>query len=56
MPEGESFAQVQKRGVEACQNIVNKHPDETIAITAHGGILHIYLLMLCICHFAIFGL
>lgn len=43
MPEGESFAQVQKRGVEALLDIVNKHPDETIAITAHGGILRTLL-------------
>lgn len=43
MPEGESFAQVQKRGVEALLDIVNQHPDETIAITAHGGILRTLL-------------
>ena len=43
MPEGESFAQVQKRVVEALLDIVNKHPDETIAITAHGGILRTLL-------------
>lgn len=43
MPNGESFAQVQKRGVEALLDIVHKHPDETIVITAHGGILRTLL-------------
>lgn len=43
MPNGESFAQVQKRGVEVLLDIVHKHPDETIVITAHGGILRTLL-------------
>lgn len=43
MPNGESFPMVQKRGVEAMLDIVNKHKDQTIVITAHGGILRTLL-------------
>lgn len=43
MPNGESFFDVQQRGIEALWDIVNKHPNETIAITAHGGILRTLL-------------
>lgn len=43
MPHGESFFDVQQRGIKALWDIVDKHPDETIVITAHGGILRTLL-------------
>lgn len=43
MPNGESFKEVQQRGVEALLEIVKNHPNETIVITAHGGILRTLL-------------
>lgn len=42
-PEGESFAQVQNRGIEALNDIVANNQDKTIVITAHGGILRTLL-------------
>lgn len=39
IPEGESFAQVQQRGMAFIREILDKYHGETIGITAHGGIL-----------------
>lgn len=36
---GESLAQVQKRNIEALQNLLNQHEDETIIIGTHGTAL-----------------
>lgn len=43
MPKGESFAQVQQRGIEALRDIIAANEGKTIAVTAHGGILRTLL-------------
>ncbi len=43
MPEGESFLQVQQRGLEAMDEIIDANDGKVIAITAHGGILRTLL-------------
>ena len=47
IPQGEKFSAVQKRAVEALNDIIaqNTFPDEdrTVVITAHGGILRALL-------------
>lgn len=34
---GESYAQVQQRTVEAVQDLVARHPGETVCVVTHGG-------------------
>ena len=43
IPDGETFTEVQNRGVQAVLKIVSLHPEQTVAITAHGGILRTIL-------------
>lgn len=38
VPKGESFAQAQSRAVGAIWEICRKHPAETVAVVAHGGV------------------
>lgn len=40
---GESMLQVQQRAVAALNDLVAKHPDDTICITAHGGVLRVLI-------------
>ncbi len=40
-PEGESLAQVQRRSLEALYEIVDMHPDSTVAVFTHGGCIRI---------------
>lgn len=43
IPDGETFTEVQNRGVQAVLKIAALHPEQTVAITAHGGILRTIL-------------
>jgi alpha-ribazole phosphatase len=45
-PGGESFRQMQKRSVDYILQLADKHPDETIMIVVHAGIIRGML-----CHF-----
>lgn len=40
-PEGETMQQAQKRAYEAVLEIIARHPEEDIAIVAHGGIIRL---------------
>lgn len=45
-PEGESFRQMQRRSVAALLGIAERHPDETLLIVAHAGVIRGL-----VCHF-----
>ena len=38
IPDGETFADVQRRGMKRLREIIAANPDKTIAVAAHGGI------------------
>lgn len=38
-PGGESFRQMQKRSVEFFQSLATRHPDETILVVVHAGVI-----------------
>ena len=42
-PNGESFAQMQARVIEAARDLYARHCGETIAIVSHGGVNRILL-------------
>lgn len=37
LPGGESLADVQRRGMDACTDIVKRHPGQHVAVVSHGG-------------------
>ncbi|MBO6178378.1 MAG: alpha-ribazole phosphatase [Selenomonadaceae bacterium] len=43
VPNGENFQVLQKRAVKRLYELVEKHDGETVAITAHGGVLRTIL-------------
>ncbi|MDD2421676.1 MAG: alpha-ribazole phosphatase [Heliobacteriaceae bacterium] len=43
LPDGESFALVQKRAYQALQEVVAKHPGAGVAVFAHGGTIRTLL-------------
>ena len=42
-PGGESLAEAQLRGVQACEELVGRHPDGAIAIVTHADIIRLVL-------------
>jgi len=42
-PDGEPVIASYQRGVEVMQRIVKSHPDDTVAVVTHGGLLASYL-------------
>jgi len=42
-PNGESFAQMQQRVLQAANNLRHEHAGETVAVVAHGGVNRIIL-------------
>lgn len=40
---GESMMQLQQRALQAIQHIVSSHPDETVCVTSHGGVVRVLL-------------
>ena len=43
IPAGESFSELQQRGLTAIEEIVDTHPGETVLIAAHGAIIRTIL-------------
>lgn len=43
IPQGETFRQVKERAYAAILDIVQKHPEETIAVVSHGGTIRAIL-------------
>ena len=43
IPAGETFATLQQRGVAAMQEIVKRHPGQTVVVAAHGAIIRTIL-------------
>ena len=43
IPAGESFSELQQRGLTAIKEIVSTHPGETVLIAAHGAIIRTIL-------------
>ena len=44
IPEAETLEELQKRGIRAVSQIMEKHPNETIAVVAHGGLNRMILM------------
>ena len=40
-PNGEDHQPLQNRGLQAFQEVVDKHPDRMVAVVTHGGLLHV---------------
>ena len=43
IPHGESFPKLRKRALACVEEIVSRHPDQTVAVFAHGAILRTIL-------------
>lgn len=43
IPGGESFRNLKKRAVQGIEQLVKKHPDETIVVVSHGGTIRTVL-------------
>ena len=43
IPGGETFRELQTRAVGAVKDLIQKHPDETIAVVTHGGTIRTIL-------------